>query len=634
MTNEALIRDLRDALGEMHVLHLPEDLIAYEYDATIDRARPDAVVFPASTADVSAAVRIANVHDVPVVPRGSGTGLAGGAIPVQGGVVVAMTRMRRIVELNAANRIAVVEPGVINLDLQAACEQHGLRYAPDPSSQRICTIGGNVGTNAGGPHTLAHGSTVNHVLGVEVVLADGAAMWLGGRQPDVPGPDLRGVFCGSEGTLGIVTQICVALTPLPHEVRTMLAIFDSVEVASEAVSAIISSGVVPVALEMLDHEIIQIVESQMHVGYPLDAGAVLLIEVEGLTETVAADAERVVAACEGAGARELRVAESAAERDRLWEGRKGGIGAIGASSPNFYILDGVVPRTRLPEVMSKVNALADEYGFRCANIFHAGDGNLHPNIMFNELDPGATERVLELGGEIMRVCVDAGGSITGEHGVGLEKRSYMEWIFSDADLDAMGQSAPGLRGRRALQPVQGAADRARLRLRARRRDAPPPGRARRVHLAAMTSGTADLRDALPAEGERPAPGYVIDGAAPHLAQQPRTREEVAKLLASAGEAGLAVVPQGSRTALDLGRPIDRYDIALDMRGLGRHRGLRAGGHDRAGRGRDDAARAACAPRRARPVPARRPPTRRRRDHRRPARDRAPRRVARPHAGRA
>ena len=437
MTNEALIRDLRDALGDAHVLYLPEDLIGYEYDATIERALPDAVVYPGSTADVAAAVRIASAHEMPVVPRGSGTGLAGGSVPVLGGVVVALTRMRRIIELNAANRVAIVEPGVINLDLQAACAPHGLRYAPDPSSQRICTIGGNVGTNAGGPHTLAHGSTVNHVLGVEVVLPGGRATWLGGRLPDAPGPDLRGVFCGSEGTLGIVTQICVALTPLPSEVRTMLGIFDSVEEASEAVSSIISEGVVPVAVEMLDHEIIQIIEPQMHVGYPLDAGAVLLIEVEGSPETVAADAARVVAACEGANAREVRVAESEAERERLWEGRKGGIGAIGASSPNFYILDGVVPRTLLPEVMSKVNALADEYGFRCANIFHAGDGNLHPNIMFNELDPGATERVLELGGEIMRVCVDAGGSITGEHGVGLEKRSYMEWIFTEPDLEAM-----------------------------------------------------------------------------------------------------------------------------------------------------------------------------------------------------
>ena len=435
MANEALIRELQRALGEAHVLHLPEDLFGYEYDATIERAQPDAVVLPGDAEEVAAAVRIANAHEVAVVPRGSGTGLAGGTVPVRGGVVVVLTRMNRILELDPRNRLAVVEPGLINLALQDACAAHGLRYAPDPSSQRICTLGGNVATNAGGPHTLAHGSTVNHVLGLEVVLPDGRLTWLGGRQPDVPGPDLRGVFCGSEGTLGIVTKICVALVSLPPDVRTLLAIFDSVEAASGAVTAVIRGGVLPVAMEMLDQAIIQIIEPQMHVGYPLDAGAVLLIEVEGVPESVAADVERVQEAC--AGAREVRVAASEEERERLWEGRKGGIGAIGASSPNFYILDGVVPRTKLPEVMTAVNRLAAEYGFRCANIFHAGDGNLHPNIMFDELEEGATERVLDLGGEIMRVCVEAGGSVTGEHGIGLEKRSYMEWIFEPADLEAM-----------------------------------------------------------------------------------------------------------------------------------------------------------------------------------------------------
>ncbi|MYI81769.1 MAG: FAD-binding protein, partial [Chloroflexi bacterium] len=284
MANEALIRELQDALGEAHVLHLPEDLIGYEYDATIERARPDAVVLPGSAEEVAAAVEIASRHRVPVVPRGSGTGLAGGAVPVLGGVALVMTRMNRILELDPVNRVAVLEPGVINLDLQDRCAEHGLRYAPDPSSQRICTIGGNVGTNAGGPHTLAHGSTVNHVLGIEVVLPDGRLTWLGGRQPDVPGPDLRGILCGSEGTLGIVTKVCAALVSLPPDVRTMLAIFDSIEDASEAVSAVIRGGVLPVAMEMLDQAIIRIVEPQMHVGYPLDAGAVLLIEVEGVPE--------------------------------------------------------------------------------------------------------------------------------------------------------------------------------------------------------------------------------------------------------------------------------------------------------------------------------------------------------------
>ncbi|MSQ41614.1 MAG: FAD-binding protein [Dehalococcoidia bacterium] len=432
-----VVRELQSALGKRHVLWAPEDMLGYEYDATIDRARPDAVAFPANAEEVAAVVRITRRHDVPVVPRGSGTGLAGGALAARGGVLCVLTRMNRILELDPANRVAVVEPGVINLALQDAAAAHGLLYAPDPSSQRICTLGGNIATNAGGPHTLAHGSTVNHVLGLEVVLPDGRITWLGGRQLDAPGPDLRGLFVGSEGTLGIVTKICVRLVPVQAAVRTMLADFESVEAASEAVSAVIRRGVIPVALEMMDHEIIAAVEHVLHIGYPLDAGAVLLIEVEGLRESVEADAAQVVAACREQGAREVRVAESEAERARLWEGRKAGIGAIGTVTPNFYLLDGVVPRTRLPEVMRGVAELTARYGFRVANIFHAGDGNLHPNIMFDELQPGATAKVLELGGEIMRLCVDAGGSITGEHGVGQEKRSYMEWIFGPEDLRAM-----------------------------------------------------------------------------------------------------------------------------------------------------------------------------------------------------
>ncbi len=437
MATTPLVRDLQRAVGAEHVLFAPEDLVAYEYDATIDRARPDVVVFPATTEEVAAALRIAERYEQPVIPRGSGTGLSGGAIAVLGGVLVVMTRMNRIIEVDAENRVAVVQPGVINLSLQDAVAPHGLTYAPDPSSQRVCTLGGNIANNSGGPHTLAHGSTVNHVLGLEVVLPDGRITRLGGRLPDTPGVDLRGLLVGSEGTLGVVTEITVKLMPIAPSVRTLLGIFDSVAEACEAVSAVIRRGIIPVAMEMLDREIIRIVEPQINAGYPLDAGAVLLIEVEGRDEGVAIEAQAVVEACEGAGAREVRVAETEPERERLWEGRKAGIGAIGAAAPAFYLLDGVVPRTRLPEVMTGVLELADRYGFRCANIFHAGDGNLHPNIMFDPQVEGATERVLELGGKIMRLCVDAGGSITGEHGVGLEKRSYMSWIFGEHDLDAM-----------------------------------------------------------------------------------------------------------------------------------------------------------------------------------------------------
>lgn len=432
-----LVDELTRALGKSRVLARPEELIAYEYDATIERSRPDAVVFPSSTDEVATVVRLARKHGVPVVPRGSGTGLAGGAVPVQGGVLCVLTRMNRILEIDVRNRTATVEPGVINLQLQDAVATHGLAYAPDPSSQRVCTIGGNIATNAGGPHTLVHGSTVNHVLGMRVVLPDGRATFLGSRVPDAPGLDLRGLFVGSEGTLGIATEIVVRLVPRAEAVRTLLAIFPTIEQASNAVTAVIASGVIPVALEMLDREIIRAVQHSRDVGYPEDAGAVLLVEVEGLRESVEHQAAQVIEALRTAGALDLRIASEAAERERLWEGRKSAIGAIGALAPNFYLLDGVVPRTRLPEVMRGVEELSARYGFRCGNVFHAGDGNLHPNVMFDSMEPGATERVLALGAEILRLCIDAGGAITGEHGVGLEKRSYMEWMFSPEDLEAM-----------------------------------------------------------------------------------------------------------------------------------------------------------------------------------------------------
>jgi len=434
-----LVRDLQAALGTEAVLFAPEDLLPYEYDASIDRHTPDAVVLPRTTSQVADAARIAEEHGVAVVPRGSGTGFAGGSIAVQGGVLVVLTAMNAIREIDATNRVAVVEPGVINLHLQEALAPHGLLYAPDPSSQRICTIGGNVGTNSGGPHTLAHGSTVNHILGLEVVLPGGRITQLGGRQLDAPGIDLRGLFVGSEGTLGIVTAVTVRLVRQNEAIRTMLAIFDTVDDASNAVSEVIRRRVVPMAMEMLDQETIRVVEPRVKAGYPLDAGAVLLIEVEGLEEAVEHDAAVVVDACRSQGAREVRTAEEEAEREALWEGRKSAIGALGVTAPALYLLDGVVPRTRLPEVLSQVLALSAEYGFRCANMFHAGDGNLHPTVLFDPQEEGATERVLELGGKIMRLCVDAGGSITGEHGIGTEKREYMSWVFSEEDLEAMGR---------------------------------------------------------------------------------------------------------------------------------------------------------------------------------------------------
>jgi len=435
--DRGVIRRLERALGSEAVLWRPEELLAFEYDGTIEKAPPQAVVFPDSAEQVAAAVRIALEAGLPVVPRGAGTGLSGGAVAQLGGVVVALTRMTRILEIDPADRVAVVEPGVVNLDLSAAADVHGLYYAPDPSSQRVCTLGGNVAENAGGPHCLAYGVTTNHVLGLEVVLPDGAIVELGGRARETPGYDLRGVFVGSEGTLGIVTKIILRLLRKPETTRTLLAIFDEVDDATGAVSAIIARGIVPSALEMMDREIIRAVEPALHVGYPMDAGAVLLIEVDGLREAVAEQAAQVREVCDGAGAREVREAEEEGERARLWAGRKGSISALGRLAPNYYVLDGVVPRTKLPDVLREVYATCERYGFPVANVFHAGDGNLHPNVLFDERKPGETARVLEVGAEIMRLCVDAGGSITGEHGVGFEKRSFMEWIFAPEDIDAM-----------------------------------------------------------------------------------------------------------------------------------------------------------------------------------------------------
>ena len=432
----AAIEALQRALAPERVLSAREDLLVFQYDGTIERGHPQVVVLPDTADEVVAAVQIARRFDLPVVPRGAGTGLSGGAVAAVGGVLVAMTRMRRILEVDVENQTALVEPGVVNLDLSKAVAKHGLYYAPDPSSQRACTIGGNVAENAGGPHCLAYGVTTNHVLGLEVVLSDGEKVWLGGAARDLPGYDLTGAAVGSEGTLCIVTKALVRLLRLPESTRTLLAIFPSVDAATSAVSSIIGAGLVPAALEMLDHETIKALIA-MDLGYPEDAGAVLLIEVDGLLEATAEDAAKARAVCERTGATEIREASDPVARERLWAGRKAAISALGRLAPNYYVLDGVVPRTKLPQVMRQVMAVGERYGFPIANVFHAGDGNLHPNILFDERRPGETTRVLAAGEEIMRACVDAGGSITGEHGVGLEKRDYLGWIFTDADLRAM-----------------------------------------------------------------------------------------------------------------------------------------------------------------------------------------------------
>src|SRR5947208_4366018 len=433
-----LRRELETIVGAGGVLSDPEELLVYESDGlTLFRALADFVVFPASAEDVAALVRVAQREGMPFVARGAGTGLSGGCLPSEGGLVISLMRMNRVLEVDYDNQLAVVDPGLVNLHLSWAVGPHGYYYASDPSSQQAVTIGGKLANNSGGPHTLKYGVTVNHVLGLEVVLPDGEIVWLGGRTRDALGYDLAGVFVGSEGTFGIATKIVVRILRKPQAVKTVLAVFDRIEQASAAVSAIIARGLVPAAVEMIDQLTIQAVEDAFGCGYPRDAAAALLIELDGLAVGMSAQADRIVAACREAGAREVRAAADEAERQLLWKGRKSAFGAYGRVSPAYMVMDGVIPRTKLPYVLSRVNEIVATHGLRVGNVFHAGDGNLHPNILYDPRKPGEEARVVEAGAQIMRLCAEVGGSISGEHGIGLEKADFMPFIFSVADLEFM-----------------------------------------------------------------------------------------------------------------------------------------------------------------------------------------------------
>ncbi len=436
MDKSKLVREFEQFLGPRSVLYEPQDLALYEYDGSIERGRPDFVVFPRTAGQVSAIVKIANREGLPFQPRGAGTGLSGGTIADQGGITLAMTRMKKI-EIDAPNLRAIVQPGVVNYDLSIAAAPYGLYYVPDPSSQKACTIGGNVAENAGGPHCLAYGVTTNHTLGLQVVLPNGEIVEIGGGALDAPGYDLTGLFVGSEGTLGIVTEITVRLVPLSEAVRTLLAVFPTIDTASNAVSAVIAAGNVPAAMEMMDNTAIQAVEAAKHAGYPLDAGSVLLIDVEGVREGLDQMVAQISDICRANGAYEIQIPESVEAREKLWSGRKGAFGAMGRLAPSYYVQDGVVPRTQVPALLRKIGEISQRYGVRIANVFHAGDGNLHPLILFDERDEALTALVVQAGNEIIEECIRAGGSITGEHGVGIEKRDLMALMFSPIDLQVM-----------------------------------------------------------------------------------------------------------------------------------------------------------------------------------------------------
>ena len=436
----AVKRSLIEILGPVHVRDDPVTLYAYRVDGlTLHPAEAMGVVFPGNKDDLCAVVRLFHENKISFLPRGAGTGLSGGAIPSQGSVIIEMVRFNTIQKVDELNRTITVGPGVVNIHISQAAEPHGLCFVPDPSSQKACSVGGNVAENSGGPHTLKYGVTVNHVLGLEIVLPDGRPCRLGGKVWGTPGPDLLGLFIGSEGTFGIVTSVICRLTPLPEKVITLLGIFSSVGDACRTVSETIRAGIVPAAMELVDKIVIQAVEQAFGAGFPLDAEAILIIELEDLAEGLSEEADQIRAICARNHAREVRQARNDAERALIWQARKEAFGALGALSPSFYTQDGVIPRGALPQVLEKVLAIGARHGLTVANVFHAGDGNLHPLILYDAHDEQQVAAVQRAGDEILTVCLEAGGTLSGEHGIGLEKAHLMERVFTQQDLDNMRQ---------------------------------------------------------------------------------------------------------------------------------------------------------------------------------------------------
>jgi len=432
-----ILAELRRVVGDEGLISQPEQLRTYECDGLTNfRVMPAAVVLPTSTEQVQTIVRLCAREKIPFVARGSGTGLSGGALPIENGIVISLARMTRILEVDYANARVVVEPGVINLSVSQEVAGAGFFYAPDPSSQQVCSIGGNVAENSGGAHCLKYGFTTTHVVGMEVVLPDGSLIHLGGKTLDHPGYDLPGVFVGSEGTLGIATKVILRIVKRPETIKTLLAAFDTTHQAGAAVSGIIAAGILPAAIEMMDNLAIQAAEASVHANYP-NCGGLLLVELDGVAAEVESLMSQVRDVCTANGAWEMRVAQSEAERAVIWKGRKAAFAAVGRISPNYIVQDGVIPRTALPKVLDEIEKMSGAVGLRVANVFHAGDGNLHPLVLYDRRIPGQEQLAEKLSGDILRLCIRAGGSITGEHGVGEEKKGFMAEMFSEPDLDTM-----------------------------------------------------------------------------------------------------------------------------------------------------------------------------------------------------
>jgi len=437
MANKQLIKRCQKICGKKNVLYRPIDLLLYEYDASMERGRPDVIVLPENAEQIREIVRLASGLSVPVIARGSATNLCGGTVAFSGGIVIECSRMNKILEINIEDQVAVVEPGIYNLDLQKELAKHGYAFAPDPASQKVSTLAGNVAMNAGGPHCLKYGVTVNHVLGLEVVLPNGDLLTVGGRVPATPGYDLTGIMNGSEGTFGIMTKLYLKIIPIPESLKTMLVSFADIEQAAAAVSAIIARGIIPSTLEYMDNLCIRTVVKSLNVDYPVDAAAVLIIEVDGPAFSLDAQVSEIETICVQNGATEIRGAKDENERDTLWAGRRGALGAMTRLKPSIVVFDGTVPRNKLPEALKKIDEISKKYNLQYGTLLHAGDGNIHPIIVYDERDKEETDRVNTGCREIMKLCVDLGGTITGEHGIGMEKIPAMNYLFAPEDMFAM-----------------------------------------------------------------------------------------------------------------------------------------------------------------------------------------------------
>ena len=438
MNKDKFISNLEEICGKDYTISTHSELVAFECDGlTGYRIKPFCVVLPASTNEVSETIKLCDKHEIPFVPRGSGTGLSGGALPTKDGIVISLTRMNNILDVDIDNQRVVVEPGVVNLQVTKAVEKWGYYYAPDPSSQVVCSIGGNVAENSGGVHCLKYGVTSNHVLGLEAVLPSGQIVQLGGKALDPPGYDLIGLFVGSEGLLGIVTKITLKIIRKPQTIKTMFASFENIAHAGSSVSGIISKGIIPGGMEIMDNISIRAVQSVVNSGYPVDAAAVLIVEIDGPTAEVEAQTPIVIEVLKDNNAKIIKIAKDLEERDLFWKGRKSAFAAMGRMSPEYYVQDGVIPRSKLATVLAEIEQLSKKYGIRVANVFHAGDGNLHPLILYDTKIEGQLEKAELIAGDILEICVSAGGSITGEHGVGFDKKRFLDMMFTEDDLDTM-----------------------------------------------------------------------------------------------------------------------------------------------------------------------------------------------------